>query len=129
MSAPVRPTERVERVVSAIENIFTGLIMDIRPDRIEAYDGPQSLNTLHELLRRQEILDTARSQMLRGLSGEAITFKLNKQAALMGFVSFPIEEEPLGSIDVRITGGMRVIDWLAPQTENGVPVQEVELVV
>jgi predicted RNA binding protein with dsRBD fold (UPF0201 family) len=127
ISSPVRPTERVDKVVSAIENIFPGLIMDIRADRIEAYDGPASLKRIHELLRRQKILDTARSQMLAGLVGNTISFRLNKQAALMGIVSFPAEEEPLGSLHVQITGGERVIDWLAPHTENGVPVEEIDL--
>ena len=65
VSSSVRPTERVDRVVSAIENIFPGLVMDIRTDRIEAYDGPESLRVMHELLRRQKILDAARSEMLR----------------------------------------------------------------
>ncbi|VVB72963.1 RNA binding protein [uncultured archaeon] len=117
----------VERVVSAIEKIFPGLIMDIRGDRIEAYNGPDALRSFHELLRRQMILDTARSVMLHGLVGDAVTFQLNKQAAYMGKVSFPPEEEPLGSLHVQITGGMRLIDWLAPQTENGVPIMETEL--
>jgi hypothetical protein len=46
----------------------------------------------------------------------------------MGFVSFPPEEEPLGSLHVQITGGERVINWLAPETENGVPVREIDLI-
>ena len=123
----VRPTERVEKVVSAIENIFPGLIMDIRADKIEAYNGPDSLKTLHELLRKQKILDTARKVMLRGLVGNSTTFQLSKQAALMGVVSFPPEEEALGSLHVQITGGESVINWLAPETENGIPVREVDL--
>jgi predicted RNA binding protein with dsRBD fold (UPF0201 family) len=123
----VRPTERVEKVVSAIENIFPGLIMDIRADKIEAYNGPDSLRTLHELLRRQKILDTARKVMLRGLVGNATTFQLSKQAALMGVVSFPPEEEALGSLHVQITAGMSIINWLAPETENGIPVREFDL--
>jgi predicted RNA binding protein with dsRBD fold (UPF0201 family) len=123
----VRPTEMVERVVAAIERIFPGLIMDIRGDRIEAYDGPDALRTFHELLRRQMILDTARSVMLGGLIGESVQFQLNKQAAYMGKVSFPPEEEPLGSLHVQIIGGMRAIDWLAPETENGAPIREIEL--
>lgn len=127
MYSSVRPTECLEKVVSAIEKIFPGLIMDIREDRILAYDGPESLQTFHELLRRQQILDTARSVMLGSLVGESIEFQLNKQAALMGKVSFPPEEEPLGSIHVKITGCRRVIDWLAPQTEKGVPIKEIEL--
>ncbi len=123
----VRPTERLDRVVSAIENIFPGLIMDIREDRIEAYDGPDSMKNFHRLLREQQILDTARSVMTNGLMGDTVSFRLNKQAAFMGQVNFPPEEEPLGSIHVQITGGERVIDWLSPRTEDGVPVDEVEL--
>ncbi len=125
--ASVRPTERVENIVSAIENIFPGLIMDIREDRIEAYDGPDSMTNFHKLLREQMILDTARSVMMNGRVGDATQFRLNKQAAFMGKVSFPVEEEPLGSLHVQITGGERVIDWLAPQTENGVPIEEIDL--
>lgn len=123
----VRPTERVEKVASAIEKIFPGMIMDIRADRIEAYDGLESLRNLHSLLREQSILDTARGVMLRGRVGEAVSFQLNKQAAFMGIVSFPPEEEPLGSLHIQIMGGEMVINWLAPETENGVPINEIEL--
>jgi predicted RNA binding protein with dsRBD fold (UPF0201 family) len=123
----VRPTERVEKVASAIENIFPGMVMDIRADRIEAYDGLESLRNLHKLLREQSILDTARGVMLRGRVGETISFQLNKQAAFMGIVSFPPEEEALGSLHVQIMGGEMVIDWLAPETENGVPINEIEM--
>ena len=117
----------MEKVVSAIESIFPGLVMDIREDRIEAYDGLDSMKIFHKLLREQEILDTARLVMMKGLIGDTVQFRLSKQAALMGKVNFPPEEEPLGSLHVQITGGERVIDWLAPQTENGVPVAEIEL--
>jgi len=121
----VRPTEKVDKVVLAIENIFPGLTMDIRDDRIDSHGGIESLKTFHELLREQQILDTSRSVMLHGRLGESIQFRLNKQAALMGKINFPLGEEPLGSIHVQITGDDLVIDWLAPKTENGVPVQEI----
>ncbi|HPS90543.1 MAG TPA: RNA-binding domain-containing protein [Methanothrix sp.] len=127
ISSAVRPTERVEKVVSAIENIFPGLIMDIRADRIEAYNGLESLKTLHKLLREQRILDTARKILLRGMVGSATTFQISKQAAHMGVVSFPPEEEALGSLHVQISGGNAVIDWLAPETENGMPIKIIEL--
>jgi predicted RNA binding protein with dsRBD fold (UPF0201 family) len=123
----IRPTERVDLVVSAFEKIFPGLIMDIRSDRIEAYDGLDSLKTFHRLLREQKILDTARAVMMDGLLGDVLAFRLNKQAALMGKVNFPPEEEPLGSIHVRIIHGDRVIDWLAPKTENGIPIREMDV--
>ncbi len=127
VNAPVRPTERVERVISAIENLFPGLTIDSREDRIEAYNGLESLRKFHDLLRDQMILDTARTVMQRGTVGSTVQFKLNKQAAFVGKVNFPVDEEPLGSIQVQITGGERLIDWLAPRTENGVPVEEIDL--
>jgi len=117
----------VEKVVLAIEKIFPGLIMDIRDDRIDAYDGPDALQAFHKLLREQRILDTARSVMLAGRVGDAVQFRLNKQAAFMGKVSFPPDEEPLGSLHVQIKGGKRIVDWLAPKTENGIPVEEIDL--
>jgi len=123
----VRPTERVEKVVSAMEKIFPGLIMDIRDDRIEAYDGPDALQTFHKLLREQRILDTARSVMRASRVGDAVQFRLNKQAAFMGKVSFPPDEETLGSLHVQIKGGKRIVDWLAPKTENGIPIEEIDL--
>ena len=127
MQARIRPTERGERVVSAIEKLFPEMIMDIRDDRVEAYGGPAALKTLHELLRKQQILDTARSVMLHGRVGNTIRFQLNKQAAFMGMVSFPPQEEPLGSIHVQITGSERLIDWLAPETVDGKPIIEISL--
>jgi predicted RNA binding protein with dsRBD fold (UPF0201 family) len=123
----IRPTERVDLVVGAIERIFPGLVMDIRSDRVEAYDGLDSLRTLHRLFREQKILDTARAVMTEGLLGDVLSFKLNKQAALMGKVNFPPEEEPLGSIHVQISNAGRIIDWLAPKTENGVPIREIDI--
>jgi len=125
----VQPTERVDRVVLAIENIFPGLIMDIRTDRINAYNGPQSLIRLQRLLRSQKILDAARSVLQGGIRGNVIQFQLSKQAAYMGMVSFPPQEEPLGSLHIQVlaTEGERIIDWLAPVTENGVAVEEIDL--
>jgi len=123
----VKPTERVDRVTSAIEKIFPGLIMDIREDRVQAYDGIASLTCFHRLLREERILDTARLVMERGLVGNSVQFRLGKQAAYMGQISFPPEEEPLGSIHVQISGDDRIIDWLAPRTENGEPVGEIDL--
>ncbi len=117
----------MEKVVSAIENIFPGLIMDIRGDRIDAYDGHESLKNFHELLRKQRILDTARSVMLNGSIGNTVQFRLSKQAALMGIISFPPDEEPLGSLHVQITGAERLVDWLAPETRDGVPLVEIDL--
>jgi predicted RNA binding protein with dsRBD fold (UPF0201 family) len=123
----VNPTERVERVASAIERIFPGLIINIEDNRIEAHGGPEAIENFRKLLREQRILDTARSIMFEGKIGNKIQFSLNKQAAFMGKLSFPPEEEPLGSIHVQISGSDEMIDWLAPRTKDGRPIREIDL--
>ncbi len=125
--ALVKPTERVERVVAAIERIFPGLTLDIREDVVQGYGGAASLIRFHKILREERILDTARSVMLAGRIGDSYQFRISKPGAFMGRVGFPPEEEPLGSIHVEISGGYNIIDWLAPRTVDGKPVIEVDL--
>ncbi len=89
-----------------------------------------SLILFHEQLRSRKILDTARSNM--HIEMNIITFNINKQAAAAGKVSFPPDDETLGSIWVEITAkdtdeAQKVIDWLAPPTESGKPLFEIEL--
>jgi len=60
----------------------------------------------------------------------SIKFLLNKQVAFVGIPSIPVQEEPLGSIKVIINADSpaeieRLIEWLLPVTENGIPVNEV----
>jgi uncharacterized protein len=117
----------MEKVAEAIERIFPGLIMDLQKDRIEAHNGPEAIENFRKLLREQRILDAARSVMFEGKIGNKIQFSLNKQAAFMGKLSFPPEEEPLGSIHVEISGSDEVIDWLAPRTKDGRPIREINL--
>ncbi len=125
--ALVKPTERVERVVAAIERIFPGLTLDIREDVVQGYGGAASLIRFHKILREERILDTARSVMLAGRIGDSYQFRISKPGAFMGRVGFPPEEEPLGSIHVEISGGYNIIDWLAPRTVDGKPVIEIDL--
>jgi predicted RNA binding protein with dsRBD fold (UPF0201 family) len=101
--------------------------VEITGERLEAHGGEEPLQNFHRLLRQQRILDTARAAMLQNRTGNSIQFRLSKQAAFAGRANFPPEEEPLGSLHVLIVGGARTIDWLAPATENGVPVREISL--
>ena len=127
LSVAVRSTECPEKVAKAMENLFPGIAIEAREGRIEGHGGARSLATFHRLLREQRILDTARSVMLQGLVGDAVQFRLNKQAATVGRINFPPEEEPLGSIHVEIRGPATIIDWLAPRTSEGRPIEEIEL--
>jgi predicted RNA binding protein with dsRBD fold (UPF0201 family) len=101
--APVNPTEVQEKVEQAILNFF-----------------PVSLELQGHAL-----------PMLYG-EGDTTRFMLNKQVAFIGKLNFPAGMESLGSIDVEISADnedelLTIIDWLAPRTEDGEPVMEIEL--
>ena len=135
VSAQVNPTEDYARVRAAIENIFPRLEYqfeerDGMTPRLVGRGDKDCLNMLHELLRSRMILDTARTNL--HIEGGIVTFRLNKQAATAGMMSFPADDEPLGSIWVEIRtedegATEMVVDWLAPPTEHGHPLYEIEL--
>ena len=132
--APVNPTEVQEKVELAILNFFpvTLELQDNVTPRLYGEGGFESLRTLHLRLREERILDTARRLFLNGIEGDATRFRLNKQVAFTGKLNFPAGEESLGSIDVEISADnedelLTIIDWLAPQTEDGKPIIEIEL--
>jgi predicted RNA binding protein with dsRBD fold (UPF0201 family) len=131
VEAEVRPTEDIERVKKAINNIFDGNVeVDEGVARLECR-SLECLGKFHTKLRQQRILDTARSVLKKGAFGEYIEFMLNKQAAYAGKVSFVTDpdESPMGPIRVLIKhpNPSEVIDWLAPKTSHGRPLWEREM--
>lgn len=138
VSAIVNPTEDTERVALAISNMFKGLETDLDQSmskpRIVGHGDIKSLFTIYELLRQERQLDTARTQLNKGHSIDDLSteFMLNKQVATVNRLNFPAIEEPLGSIHVTITTSSedeleRFKDWLAPKTEDGVPLIELDV--
>ncbi|HMK46268.1 MAG TPA: AAA family ATPase [Methanocella sp.] len=132
ISALLFPTEIEERVRKAIGNIFPGANMKliIKEGYVDRLEGnAPSLDHLHDLLRRQKILDTARKSMYEGKKDGRIEVQFNKQAALMGYVNFLDHEVALGGIDVDIETDEPelIIDWLAPRTQDGRPIEEITL--
>lgn len=126
ISVPVRDTEVTDRVKDTVTNLFPNA--ELRSERGEIVGTTHSLDEFSELLHRQEILDTARSEFFRRKSGPYFSFSLKKQAAFQGVVNFAVgEEDELGEIDVEV----RVedpdvdsyIDHVAPPTEEGRPVE------
>ncbi len=132
----VRPTEDLDKVLKALKNILhvkNVRVEDLGKERKMIICEENELNALrkfHDILRRQKILDTARSVMLRSLRSNTIEFKLNKQAAFQGIINFVENdsESPLGAITITITSNRinAVIDWLAPKTSHGRPLWEIE---
>ncbi len=134
VSALVYPTELEERVKKAVTNLFPIELHteDFGTPRLSGEGDIESLRLLHRRLREERILDTARYVLMSGISGNTAQFRLNKQVALVGKVNFPAGEGSLGLIYVEITAENRVdllkiIDWLAPKTIEGKPVEEIEL--
>ena len=134
VTALVYSTEAEERVATAVRNLVPVELkhQDFGVPGLYGEGDLESLRKLHMLLRENRILDTARQVLLAGIEGDAAQFRLNKQVAFTGKVNFPAGEETLGSIYVEISAESRdellkVIDWLAPRTVDGKPVEEIEL--
>ncbi len=133
----VRPTEDLEKVRKALLNVFEpGEIKVI--ERSKGYKlivgesrSYRSLVKIHELIRRERIMDAARSILRKGVIGNMLVFKVNKQAALQGRLSFveSDSESPMGAITfiVETSNPYEVIDWLAPKTSMGKPLWEKDM--
>ena len=136
VKAEVRPTEDIEKVRKAVRNVFNGRINVIDGEHglkviIGESDSAYSLIKLHDLIRIYRILDAARKSLQKGMRGNTIVFKLHKQAAYVGKISFidSDHESPLGSITFYIESSDpgKLIDWLAPKTSMGKPLWEIDM--
>lgn len=118
-SARWYPTEDAERVRRCLLNIFPDAELREEEGKVTATTG--TLSRFKELIRNHRILDSTRAVMLRGMADDAIRFLLNKQAALVGKISFAEGSAPLGHIEVIISGDEleALIDDVAPRTVDG----------
>lgn len=121
----IRPTEdedKVRRAVSQIFDLESYRISDAGNYRVLIGESSSisSLLRMREIIVRERIADTARRIMGRGSTDRYVSFKLNKQAAYAGKLSFVEEdhESSLGPINVFIEArdAKELIDWLAPNT-------------
>jgi predicted RNA binding protein with dsRBD fold (UPF0201 family)/cytidylate kinase len=125
----IHPTESEEKVLKAIRNIFPDAEIEVGDDG-EVYGRAYSLERFRELLRRQRILDTARSEILKGREGKEVTLYLNKQTATVSRINFCDEDAVLSPI--RVTFRLnnvpfsRFLDYIAPETKDGRPVKEID---
>ena len=121
----VNPTEDLEKVKKAVENIFGNIEFKVTSEKrgsllVAEAKNIDGLTTLRDLLRRERIRDAARGVFFEGLSKKSVVFYLNKQVAYVGHISFsaPVGESPLGPIKVQIRcdSPQELIKWLAPKT-------------
>ncbi len=127
----VNPTEDIEKVKKAVENLFPGIELKFDEERGILRGKTENLERFRELLRMQRILDTARAELRRGWKGNESTVFLNKQAATVSRINFADEDVVLSPIVLtfRVYGVNfeRFIDWIAPETRDGKPVREIDL--
>ena len=125
IEAEVNPTEDIEKVKAAIENVFGTVKYEVKELHkgkllIAKTKGASGLTKFYNLLRRERIRDAARTVLFEGANEKSVTFYLNKQVAYVGHISFckPVAESPLGPIKVQIKceNPKELIDWLAPKT-------------
>ncbi len=124
----VYPTEDVDKVAQAVKNLFPDAEIIVEGGNLKA--RAWDLRKFRYLLRRQRILDTARTELLKGMSGNEITILLNKQTAYVSKVNFADEDAILSPIRVTfkvygIPMG-KFVDYLAPPTKAGRPIREVD---
>jgi predicted RNA binding protein with dsRBD fold (UPF0201 family) len=119
--AVVKPTEDPAKVRRALVALFPGAEVEDREGWL--YAEAKDLARLKELIRSEQIQDTARGVMLAGLlaDGMGTTFRLGKQAAAAGRLHFGPLRSPLGDVEVTITGTgthevERLLYHLAPDT-------------
>ncbi|UCE80552.1 MAG: hypothetical protein JSV94_05205 [Methanobacteriota archaeon] len=111
--ADVHPTEGREKVATAMTRLFPDAV--IEGDR-RLVGRSRSVETFSERLAKQKIRAAARKILLRGASGSETRFRLNKQVATAGKVSFSEESHPLGDLHVVIRSQnlQGLIDAIAP---------------
>lgn|GEM_PF-82853 len=125
--APIRASEDPAKVEEAVRHIFPNATYEKGPKSIDA--TTDSLQDLRNVIWRQRILDASRRSLLRSLDedGTRARFRLNKQAAYKGRLSFSEElSSPLGDIDVEVEGdGLEALfKEIAPMTLRGHPISE-----
>ena len=117
--ARVNPTEDLDKVITAISNIFIFDEIEIGEDYVSVTGKMDSVLDLRESLKNRKIRDTAQRIFLKSAEGNIITFSLSKQAALVSVPNL-IEGEmsALGEIDVTIEPDdvERFIDWMTAKS-------------
>jgi len=120
----VNPTEDLEKVKQAVENIFGAITFKVKSRKwgqllIAETRGPEGLTKLSNLINRERIRAAARKVFRRGMDEKSLAFYLNKQVAYAGHISFSQQtaESPLGPIKVQIRCGnpRKLIGWIAPR--------------
>src|SRR5919112_5340257 len=121
VEATVNPSERTQKVIDAIANLFARCSPDLsyRSRVVGRGVGSDSLAILYEQVRSRSAMGVLRRMLLDNRAGDSTWFLLNKQAATAGIAAVIEEEQesPLGPIRVTLSCEEldALIDWLVPE--------------
>jgi predicted RNA binding protein with dsRBD fold (UPF0201 family) len=121
VEATVNPSERTQKVIDAITNLFARCSPELsyRSKVLGRAVGSDSLARLYEQVRSRSAMGVLRRMLLDNRAGDSTWFLLNKQAATSGIAAVIEDEQesPLGPIRVTITCEEldALIDWLVPE--------------
>ncbi len=128
----IHPTEDEDKVLKAIKNLFPDSEIEIveGDEYAKVYAKARDLRKFKELIKRQRISDTARSELLKGRRDGEIRVYVNKQAATVSRVNFCDENAVLTPLIITFRlhniSFSKFLDYLAPETRDGKPIREVE---
>ena len=96
------------------------------PDAVLSGQDPihadsRAVDSFAEQLAKQRIRAAARKILLRSIDGDEARFRLNKQVAAIGKISFSEEDHALGDIEVVVRSAdiRSLIDRIAPRSDTG----------
>ena len=127
VATPVKPTEDPAKVESAAARFFPGTVAEHAADGLVLRGD--SLLAFRSRVWELRIIDTVRGQLLHGMAkdGRGLAFRLSKQAAAAGKVSFPPTPHPLGDLKVHVelepgdpwADAEALAMWVCPETKDG----------
>jgi predicted RNA binding protein with dsRBD fold (UPF0201 family) len=127
---PVNPTEDLDRVCSALANLFVSDKSCKETDSgymLLMSNKRSSLDIIQQYIHALRIIDAVRKRILSNWDGTKTSVFFDKQAAYYGklrLVDETEEEPPLGCIELEITFEDETqfdefLAWFAPPTEDG----------
>ena len=121
VSTTVRTHDDPAKVVESVRSIFPDWNPDetlvrsdfpIRRESREIVGSIETMDNLLSILRENRILDTALDAMAMEADLEGTVFRISRQSAIIGKISFVLGSDPLGGvIEISLTGSDIVI-WL-----------------
>jgi len=113
---PILPTEDPEKVLLCVLNLFPG--SEVISSKEEVTFQTTDPTKFIELLREQQIRDTAVMIIERRTLEDSTSFILNKQAAFMGKVNFTDGDSTLGDLHIDVLeGALELLDDIRPRLD------------